>query len=436
MDKFLMSESIQGIMYKFLSILALLVSPHVGAQNWNWTELSPMPFRTANNAVCEAVVNGNEFVYSFAGIDTSKIYSGIHNRSFKYDVAADSWTEIAPLPDTMTKIAASASYVNGKIYIIGGYSVFSNNNEVSSERVHIYDPVTDSYETDGAPIPVKIDDQVQCVYKDSLIFVVTGWSDFGNVPAVQIYNPSLDQWQSGTSVPTMFQYLVFGGSGYILGDTLYYHGGAAGQSFAARKFIRKGYINPIDPTDITWELIGEAPGDAGYRAACSGTDDRVFWVGGSPTSYNYNGIAYNGSGGVDPSARILHFNPTDSTYLDEITQPYGVMDLRGIAKLDNNRWIICGGMDTNQVVSNRTFLLESNSLNIPETAVNLLKVAHGYNGITISAPELSAFEILNISGKLVKKFDPSIEIQLYYDDFTSGMYLIYWKGGVQSIQLH
>lgn len=423
-------------MYKFLSLLFLITSIQTNAQNWNWTELSPMPFRTANNAVCEAVVNGNEFVYSFGGIDTSKVYSGIHNRSFKYDVAADTWTEIAPLPDTMTKIAAAASYVNGKIYIIGGYSVFANNNEVSSERVHIYDPVTDTYETDGAPIPTKIDDQVQCVYKDSLIFVVTGWSDFGNVPAVQIYDPSLDQWQSGTSLPVTFQYLVFGGSGYILGDTLYYHGGAAGQSFAARRHIRKGYINPNDPTDITWELMGEAPGDPGYRAACSGTDDRVFWVGGSPTSYNYDGIAYNGSGGVDPSARILHFNPSDSMCLDETTQPYGVMDLRGIAKLSNNRWIICGGMDTNQVVSNRTFLLESNSLSLSENNVDQLDLAYGYNGVTITSPEQSFFAILDLSGKVMREFEPTQELQLNFDEFKAGMYLVRWKGGVSTVRMH
>ncbi|MCR9172175.1 MAG: hypothetical protein NXI10_06770 [bacterium] len=422
-------------MYKYLSIFLFLAAFTANAQNWNWTELSSMPFRTANNAVCEAVVNGNEFVYSFGGIDTSKVYSGIHNRSFKYDVAADTWTEIAPLPDSMTKIAAAASYVNGKIYIIGGYSVFANNNEVSSNRVHIYDPVTDTYETDGAPIPLAIDDQVQCVYKDSLIFVVTGWSNTANFPNVQIYDPSLDQWQTGTFVPTTFQYTAFGASGYIIGDTLYYYGGAAGGSFAARRFIRKGYINPSDPTDITWELMGEAPGDACYRAACSGTDDRVFWVGGSAISYNYDGIAYNGSGGVDPSARILHFNPSDSTYFDETTQPYGVMDLRGIAKLSNNRWIICGGMDTNQVVSNRTFLLESNSLSIPKNNIEYLKVAYGENGVTIWASEVCAMELMDVTGRVVQRFDSAQELQLLYDDFASGSYLIRWKGGVQSVEI-
>ena len=69
-------------MYKFLSLLLLLVSFQSNAQNWNWTELSPMPFRTANNAVCEAVVNGNEYVYSFGGCDMSKFSSGTTYRIF------------------------------------------------------------------------------------------------------------------------------------------------------------------------------------------------------------------------------------------------------------------------------------------------------------------------------------------------------------------
>lgn len=435
-DRYLMFVDIQDIMWKFLSAVFVTFSFSGFGQTWNWTELNSMPFRTANNAVCEAFVNGNEYVYSFGGIDTTKIYSGIHNRSFKFDVSADTWTEIAPLPDTMTKIAAAASYVKGKIYIMGGYSVFANDNEVSSDRVHIYNPETDSYEADGAPIPLAIDDQVQCVYKDSLIFLVTGWSNTSNFPNVQIYDPTLDQWQNGTYVPTLPQFTAFGASGYIVGDTLYYHGGASGGSFGARRFIRKGYINPNDPTDITWELMGDAPGDPGYRAVCSGTDDRVFWVGGSPTSYNYNGIAYNGSGGVDPSARILHFNPADSLYLDETPQPFGVMDLRGIAKLNNNRWIICGGMDTNQVVSNRTFLLESNRLSFPEIASSPFVIIYAQSGVTITSSEEETIELLDISGKVVERFTSEKTIHLLYSGYPKGRYFIRNKKGTAQIELH
>ncbi|MFK7787579.1 MAG: T9SS type A sorting domain-containing protein [Crocinitomicaceae bacterium] len=421
-------------MWKLTSLISLtvvlLTSFSTHAQfNWTWTELDTMPFRTANNAVCEAIVNGEEFVYSFGGIDTTKEYTGIHQRSFKYEVATDTWTEIAPLPDTLGKIAKGASFVNGKIYVIGGYHVFANGNEISSDRVHIYDPATDTYETDGAAIPVAIDDHVQAVYKDSLIFVVTGWSNNANKAEVQIYDTYLDQWQQATEVPNNNFFKAFGASGAIIGDTLYYHGGVSGSfAFAARKFMRKGYINPTDPTDVTWEQMEDAPGEAGYRAACSSAGNTIFWIGGAPVAYNYNGIAYDGSGGVDPSARVLHFSLHDYQYNDEVSEPYGVMDLRGIAKLSNNRWIICGGMDTNQVVSNRTFLLENPSVELDELSIpEGYEIAYQSNEVIIRTPELGVAFLYDASGREVRAWKVKKNYSLNVDEFETGIYFFKYQ---------
>lgn len=413
-------------MWKLASCLFLLI-PFFGISqfNWTWTELDTMPFRTANNAVCEANVNGAEYVYSFGGIDASKSYSGIHQRSFKYDVSAGSWSEIAQLPDTLGKIAAGASFVKGKIYILGGYHVFANSTELSSNRVHIYNPTTDAYEADGTAIPIPIDDHVQCVYRDSLIFVVTGWSNNGNVPSVQIYNPSLDQWEAGTSTPNSGIFTSFGASGYILGDTLYYHGGTSSfPSFVARRYLRKGYINPNDPTDITWENAGEGPGLAGYRSACSGQGNTVFWVGGSGTAYNFNGIAYNGSGGVEPSTRILHYTNDGTGFTDEVNQPIGMMDFRGIAQLSNNRWIVCGGMDSSQVVSNRTFLLENSVLNVTEQeSIQPLKVFYHSNHVTIKSPERNSASLVTIDGKVVQTFEENDTFDIVTSQHSTGLAL-------------
>lgn len=424
-------------MWKLTSLFALLISFNSSAQfNWTWTELDTMPFRTANNAVCEAIVNGEEFVYSFGGIDLTKTAAGIHQRSFKFAVSSNSWTEIAPLPDTLGKIAKGASFVNGKIYILGGYHVLPTN-ELSSDRVHIYNPVTDVYETNGTPIPIAIDDHVQAVYKDSLIFVVTGWSNTANRPEVQIYDTYLDQWQSGTSVPNDNFFKAFGASGTIIGDTLYYHGGVSGSfSFVARTYLRKGYINPIDPTDITWEQLVDAPGEAGYRAACSSAGNTLFWIGGAPTAYNFNGIAYNGSGGVDPSARVLHFSLFDYQYNDEISQPYGVMDLRGIAKLSNNRWIICGGMDTNQVVSNRTFLLENPSVFIDEiTAINGFDVRYYPDKIVVGSVLEGPTKLISMNGIVVREWKENENVHVFRSRFDSGIYLLEQEGKTIRIRI-
>lgn len=332
--------------------------------DWYSVEVASMPERVSNNAVIEGSINENPYVFSFGGIDSTKIWSGIHLRSFRYNVMADIWDTIPSLPDNMGKIAAAASNVNNKIYIIGGYHVLQNGNEISSDKVHIYDPETNTYLPDGAPIPVPIDDHVQAVWKDSLIFVVTGWSNSQNVANVQIYNPSTDTWLAGTSVPNTSHDKVFGASGIIIGDTLYYSGGAAnGGNFPPTSSFRKGYIDPSNPTNITWvtELNAEA---RGYRMAVALFGETAYWFGGSDHTYNYNGIAYNGSGGVEPQQRFVEYNIWNGELRSFSNGSYpAIMDLRGIGGIRYNsnnsfyEYIIAGGMTYNQEVTNKTIKL-------------------------------------------------------------------------------
>ncbi len=341
-----------------LFILALLV-PFIGkAQSISWTTLADMPEAVSNNAVTEAVVDGVPYIYSFAGIDKTKDWAGVHLKAFRFDTELGVWDTIPSLPDPAGgKIAAGASTVKNKIYIIGGYHVASDYTETSSNKVHVFNPETNTYEADGTPIPMPIDDQVQAVWRDSLIFVVSGWSNTANVRDVQIYNPSTDTWMAGTPVPNSASWKVFGGSGVIIGDTIYYAGGAKSVgNFGPTLYFRKGAINPNDPTQITW--IGESSNAAiGYRMAAASFDGQPFWVGGSADTYNFDGIAYNGSGGVAPLGRLLGYNPGDGqlTSYEEVISP--VMDLRGIAQISGHQYIVAGGMTTNQEVSRQTQLI-------------------------------------------------------------------------------
>ena len=135
-----------------------------------------MPEPVSNNAVTSAYSGDTLCIYSFAGIDTTKSPNGIHNKSFKYNTITQQWFQLPDLPQGLTRIAAGASTINNKIYIIGGYHVFANFNEESLNYVHVFDPETNIFLPDAAPLPTRIDDHVQAVWRDSLIFVITGWS--------------------------------------------------------------------------------------------------------------------------------------------------------------------------------------------------------------------------------------------------------------------
>ncbi len=324
---------------------------------WTWTPLADMPVRVSNNAVAYGSDGANGYVYTFGGIDSTKAYTGINNRAFHYAITTDTWEEIAPIPFELENIAAAASTVNNMVYIIGGYHVLMSGAEITSNEVIRYNPMTNTYLSNGAEIPVPIDDQVQCVWRDSLIFVITGWSSTSNVNDVQIYDPATDSWTVATPVPEGGQYEVFGGSGEIIGDTIYYYGGAAnGFNFPAQQRLRKGVINAENPSEIEWSMLDDGPNKA-YRSAAITYGTSVFWVGGAATSYNYNGVAYNGTGGVAPLAQIMRYNHSTATWYAGEGAPYGIMDLRGAAQISPTEWIICGGMEAYQSVTNRTFLL-------------------------------------------------------------------------------
>jgi hypothetical protein len=395
-------------------------------------ELSPMPEKVSNNAVTKAFVNEQQFAYSFSGIDSTKSYSGIHLRSFRYDVSNDAWETIAPLPDTLGKIAAGASTVKNKIYIIGGYHVYVNGNEKSSDKVHIYDPETNSYLADGSPIPVPIDDQVQGVWRDSLIYVMTGWSDNTNVANVQIYNPSNDTWQVGTPLPNSTNSKLFGASGVIIGDTIYFAGGARyANNFPATNYFHKGVIDPNNPTNITW-ISQIEPTAKGYRMAAFVIDFRAYWYGGSKTTYNYDGIAYNGTGGVSPTTEVKIYNPADGILSIESigTNHVAVMDFRGSANVGDNSSIICGGMLENQEVTNSVFYLSYFTINTnPQNIENKIQLfpnptVHSFQLKNI--PKATVY-LFNISGQLVLKTNYFEKDKIDVSQLPKGVYNVVVK---------
>lgn len=405
------------------SAFCLALSLASYSQNWNTTEVASLPEPVANNAVCEGFSPAGNFVYSFAGIDSSLEYSGIHLKSWRVNTQTIQVDVLPDLPDTLGKVAAGASRVGNIIYVIGGYHVLANGNEISSNKVHRFDVAQNQFISDGAPIPVPIDDHVQAVYRDSLIFVATGWSNTGNVADVQIYNTYTDSWEAGTSIPNTAKYKCFGASGEILGDTLYYFGGAAGGAFAAQTELRKGYINPNNPTEITWGESEPEPITTGYRAAATKTSDALHWLGGSNVTYNFNAIAYNGSGLVEPANQAVFYHPNSGLWGNEVA-PDLPMDLRGIGNISSTQKYIFGGIGENGVVLSSVIRLdyegtlsvddgrvESSPFITPNPIVNFLNTS-----------KKGVLSIYNSTGKLVFTITTTNQEQIDISNLPVGIY--------------
>ena len=406
-----------------VSAFCLALSLASYSQNWNTAEVASLPEPVANNAVCEGFSPAGNFVYSFAGIDSSLGYSGIHLKSWRVNTQTLQVDVLPDLPDTLGKVAAGASRVGNIIYVIGGYHVLANGNEISSNKVHRFDVAQNQFISDGTNIPIPIDDHVQTVYRDSLIFIVSGWSNTGNVPAVQIYNIHTNSWSVGTSVPNNNSYKCFGASGEILGDTLYYFGGAAGFNFSAQTELRKGYIDPLNPTDIEWSVSNLEPSVTGYRNTACTTIEAIHWIGGSNTTYNFNAIAYNGSGLVRPANRSVYYHPTSGTWGVEnaIVLP---MDLRGIANVSDNEKYLMGGINADGIVSNSVLKLEYQGT----LSVNAHHKSNGSflypnpTSVLLSSSEAGTLELYDFYGRMVLSTKIVAKENLNIPHLSKGLY--------------
>ena len=409
--------------YAILLILGyLLFFKAICQGGWTSSQLPNLPFETSNNSVTSAIVNDTIFIYSFLGIDSTKIFSGIHTKSARYNTITQVWDTIPNVPDSLGGlIAAGASTVNNKIIIIGGYHVYSNNSEISAKHVHIYDPVTNSYSR-GKDIPVEIDDHVQLTYKDSLIYIITGWtstigSNGDNTNLDQVYDAINDNWYSATSTPNTSNYKVFGASGTIIGDTIYYAGGARSGSFSLAQSLSKGVINSSNNLDITWSSDTVLKGFKPYRSACVNIKNKSFWIGGASNSYNYNGLAYSNNNGVEPNDFITEYNNTTNQWAQYSPTNFEIMDLRGIAKINPYSYVICGGMNPSQEVSKSVYLLTydstftsktdsiplpTNTIAIQNNNTEILKLLYNDYIYILENKNVACIELIDLFGRTIK----------------------------------
>ena len=133
------------------------------------------------------------------GLDNGKIYiacgfngSGAINTLRIYDIATDSWTTGAPAPDAL--YLPGFGVINGKFYVASG-----NNGVNEVVDLQIYDIATDTWST-GAPIPTPVTAPGSAVFNGKL-YVFGGTAPFPVTTTItQIYDPATDSWSAGPSM--------------------------------------------------------------------------------------------------------------------------------------------------------------------------------------------------------------------------------------------
>jgi N-acetylneuraminic acid mutarotase len=155
----------------------------------SWNTKTPMP----QERWCMGVVTVEGKIYVIGGYSFSGNSAGINER---YDPKTDKWTTLASMPTWRASFAITA--YQGKIYCIGGdvpnpdYIAPGTNSGLPCNVVEVYDTVTNSWST-KTPLPVK-GSFIQACTVDGKIFVL-------NNTALYMYDPDNDKWTAKTSMP-------------------------------------------------------------------------------------------------------------------------------------------------------------------------------------------------------------------------------------------
>lgn len=341
---------------KFISLLTSLTAVVSTAA---LADLPDLPEPVTNNAVASVSIRGKTYIASFMGLGATKAQSDIHNKAFMLTLGEFGWHELPAVPSQQRlsgRIAASAVALNNNFFVFGGFAVNADNSEVTAQDSYRFDPVTKRY-TKLNDIPVPVDDAVALTYQNRYIYVVSGWSDHGNVNLVQVFDNYTQRWSQATPFPGK---PVFGLAGAMVGNQMLLCDGVALQYFADKKreYVSEPacYLGTVgdNANHIDWRVVKHPTGSARYRMAGINTKvagkERMVFIGGSTNPYNYNGIGYNGAASVADS-NVWVFAPDEQRWLN--AEPTtAVMDLRGLVEVDGAIYSV-GGMTNPQQVSTK-----------------------------------------------------------------------------------
>ena len=193
----------------------------------SWAESAPMHQARADLGV--AVVDGK--IYAIGGQvlvyqDTLRTESREVGTNEEYDPAFDNWTGKAPMPISSSDFATAV--YNGKIYCIGagGNEIFNSSTGALDTPIakgfnEVYNPATDKWEN-KTPAPIaQISAQAYVV--NGKIYLVDGYS---NGILIQIYDPIIDKWVDQTQLP-----IPGAATSGVLDDKIYFFGDSVTQIY-------------------------------------------------------------------------------------------------------------------------------------------------------------------------------------------------------------
>ena len=172
-----------------------------------------------------------------------------------YDPATKVWAPIAPMPYGV--YSATGQFIDGKLYVFGGYSGCCLIGIKIPPALQIYNPATNTWSTGSPPPGYTLSYSPASAVLDGQLYVVSG---YGSYREAFRYDPGTNIWTQIASYPLPVYGLACGG---VAGELV-----CAGGLDGAHKTYNSTYI--YNPATNTWTQGASLPADLwgmGYAAA-------------------------------------------------------------------------------------------------------------------------------------------------------------------------
>jgi len=240
-----------------------------------WQTLAPIPQGLSHAGATS--LNGKVYV---VGGFTANVHAGAVDSVFEYDPARNAWRKLASMSSPRGSVGVVA--LDGKVHAIGGRGL----DKVTVRTHEVYDPASDKW-SPAAPLPVARD-HLAAIAVDGKIHVIGGRkanNTTDNTAFHDIYDPRTNTWAKAAPMPTARSAMaVVLYKGMILVD--------GGECDHGRTFVQN---EAYDPKADRWVELQAIVGRHGFGAGTMG--DLAYFVGGN-----------KGCGGADTTDELLGFH--------------------------------------------------------------------------------------------------------------------------------
>ncbi len=193
-----------------------------------------------------------------------------------YNTISNEWSDLATMPEDL--YGGNAEFINGFIYLMGGWRNTGNENLVTTDLAAEYDPEGNAWqEKSRSPEPMGL--SASCVLNDTM-YILGGTKDAFTQDSRKAlyYVPGTDSW--GT-LPDMIYKRPGGSSAEIIEDKIYVIGG----TYESDWFNPTGKVEVYDPESKIWTELADMPVPVMYHIS-EVHDKKILVFGGDSTMNN------------------------------------------------------------------------------------------------------------------------------------------------------